>query len=76
MTQNLLREYRALGGGTVMGIYGAYHTSMTSDDGVQTMGKPPDGGAWRQRDLLRPPRGVKMGLPDGSPKMKSNFRVL
>ena len=37
MTQNLLREYRALGGGTVMGIYGAYHTSMTSDDGVQTM---------------------------------------
>ena len=37
MTQNLLREYRALGGGSVMGIYGAYHTSMTSDDGVQTM---------------------------------------
>ena len=27
----------ALGGGSVMGIYGAYHTSMTSDDGVQTM---------------------------------------
>ena len=26
-----------VGGGSVMGIYGAYHTSMTSDDGVQTM---------------------------------------